>query len=223
MGQCKLCKKKGLFLPLNQDGYCSSCERKQTAYYQEQKALERKWAKERRYFEKYKIAELPILNSVNYSVADKIPVYETFLKTYKFERSAHHHVLRLAELYAQNGQFEKAKGLLNEIYLFDISDPESEGHIRKVRYTQFLVENQWGHYLTAVQMLCAYYVLSSAYPASFLKKMRPIAKRAGLSPEQITLIDTTVRNYVELKNQDESSFFDDFRKILSLTNKTSDK
>lgn len=217
MAKCRLCGRHGIFMRVSADGFCSQCERRSpagVAILRQSDQDDARYAREYRQSEAIKARlmaarSLPLDQQIEECVR-AIEAHEHYLGETNYA-----YVYHLVHLLRESGQGDRAWSLLNELSLRAVADPENGPGLAKVRWEMYEMEKEAGHYLQAVEMHASYYVLTgNPPPASYLKTMRPMAKKAGLSPEQIEAVEALVRRHAAQRPGDEAGFTDDFRRLV---------
>ena len=229
MAQCKQCGKKGLFLRINTQGLCDTCNnalkkkelekaKKQEIQWEEAK---RKRQEEDRVADK-QINKLNDARNKYLSVGeyDKlIAVYEEVFSVPTTWNSASHK-LSLVEYYQKNGQNDKAWALLNSI----VADyPDEACRVRRAQYRQLKSEK---NYLEALKMFYLYKFndcksiacwldVKERERASFLKEAQMLAKKANLDIDAISELANIFISLVESPRSTESTASKKFKEWYS--------
>lgn len=223
MAQCRMCGRRGLFVRVDADGFCPDCLRRKpyiVSCVKQHAASRERIAREYQQSEAIK-ARLIEANAL--PLDQQIAAYRDAIDEYQayFGRPEYHYEMRLAELLWKFGRRDESWGMLNALSMRCFTDPDNAPSLAKIRWAMYEQTKAEGRWLHAVELHACYYVLSGTQvPASYLKVMRPMAKKAGLTTDQICAIEALVRHYVDSGCTDENCFCDDFRRLTYLPKNT---
>ncbi len=214
MAQCRMCKKRGLFLRLSPDGFCRDCQRRSPEGVAILRQCDQNNVRYAREAQVCKSIEVRLMASADWPPEQRLPEYEWAINEYEhfFGEPEYGYALTYADLCSQAGLGDRAWAILNEL---SMRAARGDGpKLKDVRWHQWNIAKREEHWLQAVELHACYYVLHGSVPASYLKVMRPMAKKAGLTLEQIGAVEALVRNYAAQRPGDEAGFTSDFRRLV---------
>ena len=200
MPKCKNCYKFGLFLKLNSAGICAECEnrialakkkeqeKKTKAYVQKQ--LEPMYKQQ-----KLSDAELEKLQKadkqyeIDNNIEQRIAVYESILSK-KTRWNSFNYCMKLARMYEEIGQNDKAWRYLNKMETWFATYPSPKSYLSKISQEQFSILKKEKKYKDALRMLLITRVsysdsVTEFNKEKFVKDAKPIAKNIGIDEEAL--------------------------------------
>lgn len=149
MGQCKKCKRKGLFLKVNNNDLCANCASKESVINIDKRLAAIKAENDR------KDKDFNRQNAILRGIQDQYEKDKDFDKAIKAYESffakenvtwAYNRKMDLADLYQKRGRYDNSWGLYNKLIL---ESPENLHRTRKAMFKQLKKEKR---YPEALQM-----------------------------------------------------------------------